>query len=351
MKILAVFPEIVTRGGCERSLLALAENFDMDVLTNRFTPEKTYEGWKNVRGKVIVLNKPNKFLFGLELAMKKFSGYDLFYSHGYFITNFINIQNMPAVWYCHTPKRDLYNPTMEFYLKNMGRLREISFLASLPAVRAIDKFLAKRMTRVVANSQNVKNRIKDSYNIGSEVIYSACIEKISKTPSGDFYFFPGRITTTKRIEIAVNAFRKMPDKKLIVAGSSVDKIYLKFLEKNKPKNVRIITDVTEDRMSELYKTCIAAICMAENEDFGFTPVESMSFGKPCIAAREGGLMESVVDGKTGLLISPDETSLIQAIEKFENRFGGMSSSCVERARMFRKENYIKNMKRVFESAI
>ena len=81
MKILAVFPEIVTRGGCERSLLALAENFDMDVLTNRFTPEKTYEGWKNVRGKVIVLNKPNKFLFGLELAMKKFSGYDLFYSH------------------------------------------------------------------------------------------------------------------------------------------------------------------------------------------------------------------------------------------------------------------------------
>ncbi len=351
MKILGVFPEIVTRGGCERSLLALAERFDMDILLNRFEPEKSYDGWSKISDRVISLDKKSKFDFGLSLAKKKFLGYDLFYSHGYFITNFISVKNSPCVWYCHTPKRDLYPPTAQFHLRQMPIAKKIPFAATAPFMRALDKFLARRMDKVVSNSENVSSRVRRAYGLETEVVYSTCIEKIQKTKFGDFYFYPGRIASGKRIEIAMNAFRKMPGKKLVVAGSAIDKKYLEFLKKIKPNNVEILTDVSEKGYEKLYSSCLATICLAENEDFGFVPPESFSFGKPCIAADEGGFRESIVNGKNGLLIDRNEISLAQAIKNNENLFPKMSAFCLKSAERFTKKIYLEKMERVFESAL
>lgn len=351
MKILAVFPEIITRGGCERSLLALMENFDMDILTNKFEPEKTYDGWKKLGDRIIEIKAKNKFWFGVEILKRNFPGYDIYYSHGYFITNLINIKNSPSVWYCHTPKRDLYPPTMKFHLEQMSPIKRAKFLAAAPFLRAADKFLAGRMAKIFSNSENVRSRVKADYGIDTKVVYSACIEKIQKTKFGGFYFYPGRIAAPKRIEIAIKAFEKMPDKKLVVAGSAVDENYLKFLKKIKPPNVEILTNLQEAEIKKLYSNCIATICLAENEDFGFIPPESFSFGKPCIAANEGGFMESVSNGKNGFLIEPAEASVMDTIKLNEKEFESMSGFCMETAKKFTKEAYIKNVKMVFESVL
>jgi len=351
LKILAVFPEIITRGGCERSLLALTERFGMDVIVNKFEPEKSYEGWKKQADKVIEIKAPSKFKFGLNLVGEDLGGYDLYYSHGYFITNMINIRNSPSVWYCHTPKRDLYPPTARFHIKQMSMKKRIPFLMVSPFMRAFDRFLAGRMTRIFSNSENVRGRVKQAYGRDTEVVYSTCIDKVRKTSFGDFYFYPGRLAYSKRIEVAMDAFRQMPDKKLVVAGSAVDKNYLEFLQGIKPKNVELLTNLTEAEYKKLYSGCLATVCIAENEDFGFIPPESMSFGKPCIAADEGGFRESVVSGVNGVLINRDQKSLIEAVKKYEKDFPHMAPSCIKTAMKFTKESYLRGVERVFKGVI
>ena len=351
MKILAVFPEVVTRGGCERSLLALTERFGMDVILNRFEPEKTYDGWANQANKVIEIKAANKFRFGLELLRRDFRGYDLYYSHGYFITNLLNVRNSPSAWYCHTPKRDLYPPTAQFHVAQMPLKKRILFLAGAPFMRALDRFLARRMTKIFSNSENVRDRVKNAYGIDTEVVYSTCIDNVKKTPFGEFFFYPGRLASSKRIEVAMNAFGKMPDKKLVVAGSAVDKKYVEFLQSIKPKNVEFLQNLTEQEYKKLYSSCLATICVAENEDFGFIPPESMSFGKPCIAADEGGFRESVVSGLNGILINRDEKSLIEAVKNYEKKFPQMADACIKTAERFTKEVYLKEVERIFKNVV
>lgn len=85
----------------------------------------------------------------------------------------------------------------------------------------------------------------------------------------------------------------------------------------------------------IFARCLATIYIPIDEDFGLIPVESMAAGKPCIAANEGGLKETVVDGKTGFLIEPTVKNLISAVrdltpEKAEK----MKQDCVKRAKKF-----------------
>ncbi|MEM5811999.1 MAG: glycosyltransferase [Candidatus Aenigmatarchaeota archaeon] len=350
MKILAVFPEIVTRGGCERSLLALAENFDMDIITNKFSLEKTYEGYKKIKNRIIVLNQKNKLLFGLRLALTKFKGYDIFYSHGYFITNLLALRNKPCIWYCHTPKRNLYHPFKEYYMKRIKNpFERILNSLTLFILSFVDKFLASRMSLIIANSVNIQTRIKTIYGIRAPVVYSTCIDEIETSPAKDYYLAPGRLDPIKRVDLIIEAFNRMPDKKLVIAGSVTDKDYFKKLKKLSNKNIKIFSNVSEKKLKNLYKNCIATLYMPYMEDFGFIPVESMASGKPCIGANEGGLKESIINGKTGLLIKPTVDDIIRAVKWLTlKKADSMKENCLKTAKKFSKENFIKDMRKIFE---
>ncbi len=352
MKILAVFPELVSRGGSERGLAFLAEHFKMDVLTNRYEPEKTFEEFKKVN--IIEWGLPSRLAFGLKLAATKFSGYDLFLSYGYFITNFAAIKNHPTVWYCHTPYRYFYEPFRSLALgeiKNpVKKILKSNF--SLAAV-GVDKFLVGKLDKIACNSENIRGRVRQIYHRDAAVTYGPVdIGNFKYAKERGFYLCAGRIEKVKRIELVVSAFGKMPDKKLIVAGSARDKKYLHHLKSIAGRNVKFFTNVSDDGLRNFYSRCIAAIYMPVLEDFGLVPIEAMASGKPCIGADEGGLRETIVHEKTGLLIEASEENLISAVKFLTPEHAAkMRRACLNRAKLFSKEKFIERMGNFFREAI
>ena len=103
----------------------------------------------------------------------------------------------------------------------------------------------------------------------------------------------------------------MPDKKLKIAG----RIYPSYeaLVKSAPPNVEFLGTVTDNDLTSLYGNCRGFLTTAIDEDYGLTPLEAMACGKPVVAAKEGGYLETVVDEHTGLLVAPDPFSIREAV--------------------------------------
>jgi glycosyltransferase involved in cell wall biosynthesis len=85
---------------------------------------------------------------------------------------------------------------------------------------------------------------------------------------------------------------------------------------------------------ELYAKCKGLICTALDEDFGLTPIEAMASGKPVVAVNEGGFRETVVHGKTGLLVEADRDELVKAVKEIAMDPERYKEACMERAMDF-----------------
>jgi glycosyltransferase involved in cell wall biosynthesis len=112
-----------------------------------------------------------------------------------------------------------------------------------------------------------------------------------------------------------------------------------------PKTVIFAGSVSDEQLGHLYSRCKAAIQTAIDEDFGIIPVEAMASGKPCIAVNEGGFRETIINGKTGILVNtPYAENLTDAIRNFDN-YDFNPSTCKNRARLFSEEKFIERMKK------
>jgi glycosyltransferase involved in cell wall biosynthesis len=132
---------------------------------------------------------------------------------------------------------------------------------------------------------------------------------------GGYYLFVGELTQYKRADLAIEAFRTL-DRPLIIVGEGPSRV---ALEKRAPSNVQFLGRVSHEKLCELYAGCRALIFPGV-EDFGLVPVEVMACGRPVIAFRSGGALDSVLDQETGIFFDqPTPQSLIGAIRAFEAR--------------------------------
>jgi glycosyltransferase involved in cell wall biosynthesis len=108
----------------------------------------------------------------------------------------------------------------------------------------------------------------------------------------------------------------MPDKKLLIAG----KVYPGYesLKATAPPNVKFLGAVSDIELLRLYGNCRGFLTTAIDEDYGLTPLEAMASGKPVVATKEGGYLETVIDGITGILVSPDILSICDAVKKIDH---------------------------------
>lgn len=174
---------------------------------------------------------------------------------------------------------------------------------------------------IVANSQNVKQRINKYYKRDSTVIHPPVEsplrsprvnEKderelhIKKLTKNGFWLSVNRITPEKRIDIQIDAFKKdklLHETLLIIGGyDNNSRRLVTTLVEQSPKNVHILGSVTHETLSYLYSACKGLITTSLDEDFGMNAIEAMSYGKPVIAPNEGGYKETVTHGDTGILI-------------------------------------------------
>lgn len=219
-----------------------------------------------------------------------------------------------CICYCHSPPRyvwDLYDQ----YRREAGRIGGLLLAATAGRIRERDHAAAQRVAVFVANSHFVAERIRRHYGRKAVVIYPAVrlADVAADSPPEDFYLVVCELVGYKRVDLAVQACSRL-GRRLIVIGEGPQ---LRRLRKLAGPTVRFLGFRDDATVRDHMRRCRALLFCGE-DDFGLTPVETQSFGRPVIAFGRGGACETVLDGRTGLWFR-DQTveSLIEAMKRFE----------------------------------
>lgn len=258
-----------------------------------------------------------------------------------FAKGIITNPNALHVCYCHTPTRYLWSDATSY----VSELKAPKFVkAILPIMQSVlrtwDHLAASRVDLFVANSETVRQRIKKYYGKESIVIHPPVDTSkftISTAPK-TAYLVGGRLVSYKRYDLVITAFNKLGIP-LIVFGNGPEEKKLRAMA---GKNITFVGRVTDAERARLFANAIAFINPHE-EDFGLTPVESMASGRPVIAYKKGGALETVIDGVTGIFF--DEQSweaLADTVLHFdEKRFN--PTTIKAHAEQFSLERFRKSM--------
>jgi glycosyltransferase involved in cell wall biosynthesis len=218
------------------------------------------------------------------------------------------------VCYCHSPMRYLWDH-YPIYRKHAGPATRLFMSAFSPALRVWDVSTAARVDHFVANSRFVAKRIRKFYRRDATVIHPpVSIERFAVlNRPGDYYLCAGQVVRYKRIDLAVEAFARN-GKRLIVAGTGEESAALRNLAR---PNIEFLGRVTDEQMRSLMQGCRALVFPGE-EEFGIVPVEIMACGRPVIAYGAGGILETVIEGKTGVFFREQTVeALTKAVDRFE----------------------------------
>ena len=293
-----------------------------------------------------------KFLHLFPYAIEQFdlNDYDLVLSSSSSISKgVLTTQNQLHICYCHSPMRyawDLYHQ----YLKESGLnngLKSIYAKFVLHKLRNWDINSLNRVDFFIANSKYIQKRIKKVYNRESTVIYPPVdtAKFVLETNKQDFYFTASRMVPYKKVGLIVEAFNKMPNKKLIVAGIGPD---FKNIEKIAQNNITVLGFITDSEMIEYMQKAKAFVFAAE-EDFGIVPVEAQACGTPVIGYAKGGILETVKHELTGIHFKHQSVnSIIEATNYFETQ--NFNPQLIHQyAQTFSKERFEKEIKQFVEN--
>ena len=219
--------------------------------------------------------------------------------------------------YCHTPMRYAWESwDFETRLKKFPRFMHGSIRKQMKKIREWDKCAAQRVDKYVANSSHIGQQIKKYYERGSDVIYPPVhTEKFKPVakPTADYYFSVGRLIPYKKFDLLVATFNEL-GLPLKIAGTGPELNKLKAMAK---PNVEILGYVEDKKLAKLYAHC-RGFLFPQIEDAGIVPLEAMACGRPVIALNRGGSLDTMIDGKTGILFKEQTVeSLKDAIERFE----------------------------------
>lgn len=218
------------------------------------------------------------------------------------------------ICYCHTPMRYAWERRDE-YLEGMGKLKRRLVKILLHYMRIWDYASSQRVDYFIANSTEVQKRIKKHYGRDSVVINPPvrCNLFNISDKDGDYFFVVSRLVKYKRFDLAVQACNEL-GKKLVIIGDGPEK---EKLEKIAGENVTFLGRQPDSVVKKYMAECKALLYPGE-EDFGIVPVEAQASGRPVIAYGKGGVLDSVIDGKTGVFFKEQTVeSLKEAILKFE----------------------------------
>ncbi|HSD82234.1 MAG TPA: glycosyltransferase [Anaerolineae bacterium] len=216
------------------------------------------------------------------------------------------------ICYCLAPTRYVW--AFDEYARSEG-MRTSLRLALKPLVAALRRWdfnAAQQVDHFIAISTEIQQRIKRYYKRDSDIIYPP-VDIRRFTPQrehDDYYLIVSRLIPYKRIDLAIEAFNRL-GLPLVIAGSGRDAARLERLAK---PNVQFLGRVPDVELPDLMARCKAFI-FPGREDFGITPVEAEASGRPVIAFGAGGALDSVIDGKTGVLFEAQTVESITATVK------------------------------------
>lgn len=332
IKVALVQDWLTSLGGAEKVLMELLKMYpDADVYTLVASDEIVNA--LGIKGRVV-----QSFICHLPLAKKlyrqyiqffplaiegfDFSKYDLIISSSSSVAKgILTNSSQTHICYCHSPARyiwDLYNQ----YLKDAGlisRYNPLAFYARrvMHKFRIWDVISANRVDYFVANSNYIAKRINKVYRRDAKVIYPPVyVDKfvLNENRRLDFYFTVSRLVPYKKIDLIAEAFAKMPDKQLYIAGIGPEYKKIKYIATT---NIHFLGYLPTDEVKR-YMSEAKAFVFAADEDFGIAPVEAQATGTPVICYAKGGVLETVTENVSGVYFYEQTAeSITKAIEKFE----------------------------------
>jgi glycosyltransferase involved in cell wall biosynthesis len=252
---------------------------------------------------------------------------DLYFSVSHAVAKGVRVPaGKPHLCYCNTPMRYIWGME-DHYLSKLSPKR-LALAAVKPYLRRFDLRNAQ-VTKFLANSRNVAERILRIYGLPSTVVYPG-IDETFYTP-GDAttvggkrerkrYLVVSALVGYKRVDLAIAAVRETPERELVVIGGGPDEAKLRAMAGSAP-NIRFLGRAPDEAVREEYRSASAFLFPGE-EDFGLTPVEAQACGTPVIAYRAGGVLETVVEGAepTGVFFNAQTPEALRAaMDQFEAR--------------------------------
>lgn len=241
------------------------------------------------------------------------------------------------ICYIHHPPRNLYGYATGSTYQKYAWVRWYASIVNF-YMRHYDFTTAQRVDYFIANSRETQRRVWKFYRRESTVIYPP-IEVISAQPvkKRGYYISVGRLAWAKRIDLAIAACNrlKLP---LKIVGVGREEKSLRSLAGD---TIEFLGGLSDAELAKAYAGAKALIFCALDEDFGMVPVEAMAHGTPVIGLAQGGVKETVIDGKTGVLFSqPEVDDLVRAIRRFETLGAdSLSVNCIKHAQKFNPEDF------------
>jgi glycosyltransferase involved in cell wall biosynthesis len=352
-RVALVHDYLTQRGGAERVVLALCRAFpDAPLFTSLYEPGTTFSEFQERDicplwlDRIVPLRRRHRLALPLlpaafatsrvdaEVVLCSSSGW----AHG------IRTRGRKIV-YCHSPAKWLYRRD-DYLGRNPPSLPRAGLRVVDPLLRGFDRWAAASADVYLANSTFIAAQIRSVYGIEAEVVFPPG----GLTPDGPsnpvaglepgFLLCIARLLPYKNVGTVVDALRELPELSLLVVGDGPER--RRILE-NAPANVRLVGEVDDSALRWLYTNCRGLVA-ASREDFGLTPVEAASFGKPVAALRWGGYLDTVIPEVTGVLFeSPEPRKIAAAVELLVRRSWD-EGAIARHAEKFSDERFVHRMR-------
>jgi glycosyltransferase involved in cell wall biosynthesis len=332
MKVAIIQDWLISVSGSDKVVKAISDVFpDADIYTlvanKKICDELGFDFSRITTSAIQKLpfgaSKHRMYLVLMPFMIEQFdlSKYDVIISSSHAVAKgVLTRSDQLHICYCHTPIRyawDLYYD----YMRDAGLEKGLKGLVAkyiLHLIRQWDMLSNFRVDYFISNSNYIAKRIKKIYRRDAITIYpNIDVEQFELyLDKEDYYLANSRLVSYKKIDVIVEAFTKMPDKKLVVIGDGPD---FKKIVKMAGANTEILG---YQPLAELKKRMqkAKALIFASDEDFGMIPVEAQACGTPVIAFGKGGALETVKENETGLFFYEQSAdAIIEAVTQFENK--------------------------------
>ncbi|OGN06462.1 MAG: hypothetical protein A3B86_03370 [Candidatus Yanofskybacteria bacterium RIFCSPHIGHO2_02_FULL_38_22b] len=365
MKIALVHDWLVSLSGAERVLLELHKMFpeapvytlfENKKFTSQYFPDAEIR--PSFLQKILGIIRNFKYLFFLmPTAIESFdlSDFDVVISSSAIFSKGLVLKPKTRhICYCYSPTRQVWD------LHSVNNANHpIVYSLSQHFLRIWDRQASDRVDEFVAISEHVRERIKKYYRKNAKVIYppvainSYITNHISKnykksselihdTGYMNYYLIVSRLYPNKNIDIAVEAFNKL-NLPLLIIGAGPERKNLESRIQNL-ELIRMLGFLPDEELPHYYQNCKAFI-MPQEEDFGITPIEAMSFGKPVLALRKGGATETILEGQTGEFFDdPIPEALADGVRRLNENYQSYNSEIIKsQAQKFSVEKFQKQI--------
>lgn len=366
MKIALVHDYLKEYGGAERVLETLHEIYpEAPVYTSfvdwgnlgphadRLKKWNIKKSWMHYLWPIKKLHSPLRFLTPLVWKYFDFSGFDVVISSsGWYMSKGITVpEKCTHICYLHHPPRHLYGYTTSIEWQKYPLVRIYASIVN-HFLRIYDFESSQKVNYFIVNSKETQKRCWKFYRRDSIVIYppvetqSSNVKaqnQNSKLKTREYYLCVSRLARAKHIDLAISACQKL-GVPLKIVGKGRDEEYLKSQVASHKSQVEFLGEVNDDELDKVYQGAKALIFPSVDEEFGIVSVEAQAHGVPVVGLRSGGIPETLIEGKTGVLF--DELtveSIILAIKQLE-KLKINKEDCIKNSQRFSKERFIKEIK-------